>query len=178
MLLFSACDNDDAATAQEPRVVTLGIVLSLTGAETYGKTVVEGIDPAIKQLNAAQHDTGVRFEYTVADDQSAAAASTAAFADLIARDVDVLIGPTLSNVASEDHRLAQRAGIPAIGVTTTAAGITDTGDYVFRLALPEAVVVPAAIARVAQQAPIKQAVLIVDGNDASPSPRLWRCAPG
>ncbi len=108
----------------------------------------------------------MRFEYTVADDQSTAAASTAAFADLVARDVDVLIGPTLSNVASEDHRLAQRAGIPVIGVTTTAAGITDTGDYVFRLALPEAVVVPAAIARVAQQAPIKQAVLIVDGNDA------------
>ncbi len=188
-LLVTACADDDTeATADasptsgptsttastttprqqpETRVVTIGVVQSLTGAgSVYGKTVVEGIELAVEQLNEDADDSGVHFEAAVVDDKSDVEGARAAFASLVAQDVDAIVGPTLSNVASDAHRLAQEAGIPVLGATTTAVGITDTGDYIFRIALPEAVVVPATIARVAQQHPLEQAVLILDSSDA------------
>ncbi|MBX7110821.1 MAG: ABC transporter substrate-binding protein [Dehalococcoidia bacterium] len=176
-----ACGDDDTATATAEaratvgassttgaqRIVTIGVVQSLTGAgAVYGKTVVEGVELAAKQINAANPSSGVRFEYTVVDDGSSVDGAKAAFAGLVARRVDAIIGPTLSQVAPEAHRLAQEAGIPVLSATTTAAGITDVGNFVFRVALPESVVVPAALARVARDTSVKQAVLVVDGNDA------------
>ncbi|MFN8584681.1 MAG: ABC transporter substrate-binding protein [Dehalococcoidia bacterium] len=176
-----ACGDDDTATATAEaratvgassttgaqRTVTIGVVQSLTGAgAVYGKTVVEGVELAVKQINAANPLSGVRLEYTVVDDGSSVDGAKAAFAGLVARRVDAIIGPTLSQAAPEAHRLAQEAGIPVLGATTTAAGITDVGNFVFRVALPESVVVPAALARVARDTSVRQAVLVVDGNDA------------
>jgi branched-chain amino acid transport system substrate-binding protein len=170
--LCAACGGDDTSepTAQQqepPRTVTIGVVQSLTGAGgVYGKTVVEGIQLAVGDLNHSASSTGIRYEYEVVDDKSDVAASKEAFAGLIAKGVDAIVGPTLSNLAPEDHKLAQQAGIPVLGATTTAVGITDVGDYIFRIALPESVVVPATIARVVELHPIRQAVLVLDSNDA------------
>lgn len=189
MLLAAACGDDDteatagptptssstATTAgttgpgrqPEARVVTIGVVQSLTGAgSVYGKTVVEGIELAVEHLNEDASDSGIRLETVVVDDRSDVEGARAAFASLVARDVDAIVGPTLSNVAPDAHRVAQEAGIPVLGATTTAVGITDTGDYIFRIALSEAVVVPATIARVVRQHSLGHAVLILDSSDA------------
>ncbi|MGE0229200.1 MAG: ABC transporter substrate-binding protein [Dehalococcoidia bacterium] len=180
-LLTLACGDDDTATAtaaaratstttsgsDAPRVVRIGVVQSFTGAAAiYGNPVVEGIELAAKELNAESASTGIRVELTVVDDRSAAGDATTAFASLIADDVDAIIGPTLSQAAPEAHRLAQEAGVPVLGATTTAQGITDVGDFVFRVALPESVVVPATLARVAKDTPLNGAVLVLDSSDA------------
>ncbi|MEZ4552566.1 MAG: ABC transporter substrate-binding protein [Dehalococcoidia bacterium] len=180
-LLAVACGDDDTATAtaaaratsaagskaDAPRVIRIGVVQSLTGAAAvYGKTVVEGIELAAKQLNAESAATGMQVELTVVDDESAATGAATAFEDLIHGDVDAIIGPTLSQAAPEAHRLAQEASIPVLGATTTAQGITDVGDFVFRVALPESVVVPATLARVAKDTPLDGAVLVLDSTDA------------
>ena len=166
-MLLSACGANEAIAPAAPRVLTVGVVQSLSGtAAVYGKAVVEGIDLAVRQLNAGTAQSGVQIVLTVVDDAGANAPSTAAFATLVSRKVDVLIGPTLSNLAAADHALAQSAGIPALGATTTAAGITDVGPFIFRVALSENLVVPATLARVAPLVGLKRAVLIVDGDDA------------
>lgn len=178
-LLAVACGDDDTATTiatpgatstgtatAAPGVVRIGVVQSLTGAgAAYGKPAVEGIELAAKQVNA-DASSGVTFELTVVDDASSVERVQTAVAELIATQVDVIVGPTLSNLAADSHRLAQDARIPIIGATTTGAGITDAGDYSFRIALPESVVVPATLARVARETSLKQAVLVLDGNDA------------
>jgi branched-chain amino acid transport system substrate-binding protein len=176
-----ACGDDDLATAtatphasstattaaRTPRVVHIGVVQSLTGAgDNYGPEAIAGIELAVKQVNQQSATTGIAVEYTVIDDGSSVEGARAAFATLIAKKVDAIIGPTLSGVAPESHRLAQEAGIPVLGATTTAAGITDVGDYVFRIALPESVVVPATLARVARETPVQRAVLVLDSNEA------------
>jgi len=167
-----ACGDDDTATATPgartpaPRVVTIGVVQSQTGAgNNYGPETVAGIELAVKQINERSAASGLKLEYTVIDDGSSVDQSKAAFASLISKQVDVMIGPTLSGVAPESHRLAQEAGIPVLGATTTGAGITDVGDYVFRIALPESVVVPAALARIARDTSVKQAVLVLDSGE-------------
>jgi branched-chain amino acid transport system substrate-binding protein len=53
-----------------------------------------------------------------------------------------VIGPTLSTQAFSADPVAQEAGVVVMGVSNTAAGITDMGDYVFRDSLPESSVIP------------------------------------
>ena len=116
-MLLSACGANETIAPAAPRVLTVGVVQSLSGtAAVYGKAVVEGIDLAVRQLNAGTAQSGVQILLTVVDDAGASAPSTAAFATLVSRKVDVLIGPTLSNLAAadhgasaaEDHRLSRR----------------------------------------------------------------------
>jgi branched-chain amino acid transport system substrate-binding protein len=167
IMLLSACGANETIAPAAPRLLTVGVVQALSGTNAvYGKTIVEGIDLAVQQLNAGTAESRVQIVLTVVDDAGASAQSTAAFATLLSRKVDVLIGPTLSNLAAADHALAQSAGIPAIGATTTAAGITDVGNFIFRVALAENLVVPATLARVAPVVGLKRSVLIEDSDDA------------
>ena len=57
---------------------------------------------------------------------------------MIERDkVSVIVGPTLSDMAFSTFVDAQHGGVPVLGVSTTAEGIPEIGDFVFRVSLPE-----------------------------------------
>ena len=162
--LASGCEGDGGGGAETLRV-EVGVVQSLSGeASVYGQSVLEGIELAVNEINAA--DDGVEMSITIVDDGSGVEAGVAGFETLAARGVTAIIGPTLSNVALESMPVAQEASVPVLGATTTAQGVTEIGDYIFRVALTEAVVVPVTIARVHEQAPIQAAALIFDSNDA------------
>jgi branched-chain amino acid transport system substrate-binding protein len=166
-LLLLACSNDGAARAPSDRLqLNVGIVQSLTGAGgVYGQTVVQGMQLAIEEINASS-SSGVHIDYFVADDRSTIEDGRAAYEDFIGQNATAILGPTLSSVAFETLKLAQAASIPAISPTTTALGITDAGDYVFRVALAEDMVVPNTLAHVAKQTPLRNAVLFLDSSDA------------
>jgi branched-chain amino acid transport system substrate-binding protein len=166
IMLVVTCSDGANEKGEAPLEVRLGVVQSLTGAGgVYGKTVVEGIELATREINASDA-SGMRISLTVLDDASTVEGAKAAFGTLASQGVTAVIGPTLSNVAPEAYKLTQIAGIPALGATTTAAGITDTGDYVFRIALAEAVVVPAVIDYAAKRTSLSESVLILESADA------------
>lgn len=163
-VLLSAC-SDSASDDDGTLNVEVGVVQSLSGgASAYGTTALRGIELAIDEINAA--DDGVRMTLSLADDSSDVEAGTQAFQILSDRRVAAIIGPTLSNVALAAMPVAQQAGVPVLGATTTAQGVTEIGDYVFRVALTEAVVVPATIERVHEESPIERTALIFDSTDA------------
>ena len=162
MSLLGACSDTNKNDSLQ---VQVGVVQSLSGgASVYGKSTLQGIELAVDEINQSQD--GVHFAVTLVDDSSDVDTGTEAFQTLSDRKVTAIIGPTLSNVALEAMPVAQKASIPVLGATTTADGITDIGNYVFQVALTEAAVVPAAIARANQDAPIKLAALIFDSSDA------------
>jgi branched-chain amino acid transport system substrate-binding protein len=163
----SSGGNDDEQSNGQPTpaglLLNIGVVQSSTGAAAiYGKTTIQGLELAIKHLESSE----VRIQYSVVDDKSTAEGGKDAFTSLTARQVDAIIGPTLSGVALEAMKISQQAGIPSIGATTTGDGITAIGDQVFRTALAESAVVPPVLAYVNSKAPLKQAVLILDSTDA------------
>jgi len=163
-LLLGACSETEGGSGETLRV-EVGVVQSLSGpASIYGKSVVQGIELAVDEIN--ESDDGVKMSIMLADDGSGVDAGKAAFETLTGRGVAAIIGPTLSNVALEAMPVAQQASVPVLGATTTAQGITDVGDYIFRVALTEAVVVPATIARVHEDVPIELAALVFDSTDA------------
>lgn len=159
-------DGSSVPARPAPFEVRLGVVQSLTGAGgIYGDSVVRGIELAVEQLNRTPN-APFHISTTVIDDKSTVDGGMAAFTSLVQSKVTAVIGPTLSNVAIDGHKITQQAGIPTLGATTTAFGITATGDYIFRIALAEDVVVPVTLKFVAGQTPLRQTVLVLDSTDA------------
>lgn len=122
----------------------VGAVLSLTkGAAVYGKTQQNGLKLGVEDVNKAGK---VNIELIVEDDASDPQGGITAFNKLINQDkVVAIIGPTLSNTATSSDPIAQKAGIPVLAISNTAAGITEIGDFIFRDSLTEGQVIPQTI---------------------------------
>ncbi|MDQ3708280.1 MAG: ABC transporter substrate-binding protein [Actinomycetota bacterium] len=129
-------------TLDEP--VKVGVVFSQTGpAAVYGESQLAGVELAVEEQNA---EGGVTYELVVEDDASDPAQGIPAFEKLINQDeVSVIIGPTLSNTAFSTDPVAQDAGVPVLGVSNTAEGVTEIGDYIWRNSLTEQQVIPQTI---------------------------------
>jgi branched-chain amino acid transport system substrate-binding protein len=145
----------------------MGFVFSMTGgAAAYGATQKEGADLAVQQINAAA-GSGMKIVPVFEDDASVPQQGTNVYNKLINGDkVAVIIGPTLSNTAKITNPIAQQAGVPVLGVSNTAGGITEIGDYIFRNSLTEAVVIPNTIKVAKQKLGLKKVVLFFGNDDA------------
>jgi len=145
----------------------MGFVFSMTGgAAAYGATQKEGAELAVQQINAAA-GSGLKIAPVFEDDASVPQQGTNVYNKLINGDkVAVIIGPTLSNTAKITNPIAQQAGVAVLGVSNTAGGITEIGDYIFRNSLTEAVVIPNTIKVAKQKLGLKKVVLFFGNDDA------------
>jgi branched-chain amino acid transport system substrate-binding protein len=79
--------------------------------------------------------------------------------------VSAIIGPTLSTTATAADPIAQMARVPVVAVSNTApTGITDIGDYIWRVSLTERQVIPGAMKKAQQKLGFKTAAVLY-GND-------------
>lgn len=135
-----------AAPAAHAKPIQLGAVFSLTGAaEAYSTQQANGARLAVAQINRS----GMlkrRLALRVLDDGSDAETASQHFGRLIHDGAAALLGPTLSTAAVRADAVAQNLGVPVVGVSNTADGITEIGNFVFRNSLPERVVQPRTIA--------------------------------
>ncbi|HEX2145189.1 MAG TPA: ABC transporter substrate-binding protein [Glycomyces sp.] len=144
--------------------VKLGAVFSLTEAAAFAGTYQqEGLQLAIEELNASD---GIDYQLIIEDDKTSVEDSSAAFEKLIDRDeVSAIVGPTLSNMAFTTYTDAQSAGVPALGVSTTAEGIPEIGDYIFRASLPEEVALAASIPAAKNALDMQRVAVLHDSAD-------------
>src|SRR5439155_12468681 len=83
------------------------------------------------------------------------------------KDNDLAImGPTLSNSAFAADPEAVKAKVPVLGVSTTADGITEMGDYVFRDSLAEFQVIPNTIKVAKDKLGLKKVAVMYANDDA------------
>ena len=144
--------------------VPVGVVFSQTaGAAVYGTTQLNGVQLAVDQINA---EDGVTYELVVEDDASVPEQGISAFETLLSQDVSVIMGPTLSNTAFSTDPIAQEAGVPVLGVSNTASGITEIGDYIYRDSLTEAQVIPQTIAAAKEQLGLGTVGVLYGDDDA------------
>lgn len=144
----------------------IGLAFSMTGAAAgYGATQKNGIQLAVDEINAAAGAEGLKLIPIFDDDASTPQQGTNVFNKFINADkVSLIIGPTLSNTAQVTNRIAQQAGVPVLGISNTAKGITEIGDFIFRNSLSEMVVIPNTI-KVAKDKLKIGKVAILYGND-------------
>ena len=113
----------------------IGAVLSLTGAAaSYGESQQQGLELAAEELD---EKGGVTYDLTHRGRRDRPAPGHHALRGVRLRRRQPIIGPTLSNAALQADPIAQEAGVPVLGISNTAAGVTDIGDYIFRDSLTE-----------------------------------------
>ncbi len=146
----------------------IGFALSMTGgAAAYGATQKKGAQLAVDEINAAAGMDGLKIKAVFEDDASVPQQGINVFQKLINADkVSMIIGPTLSNTAKVTDRIAQKAGMPVLGVSNTAPGITEIGNYIFRDSLTEAVVIPHTIKVAKEKFGLKKVAVFYGNDDA------------
>lgn len=154
--------SGDSCVIEEP--VKVGVVLSLTeGAAFAGEYQKEGLELGFEELNKKD---GIEYELTIEDDKTDLETSIAAFEKLIDREeVSIIVGPTLSDMAFSTFEDAQKAGVPVLGVSTTAEGIPEIGDYVFRNSLPEQVALAASLPAAKESLGLTKVAVMHDNQD-------------
>lgn len=152
--------------------VEVGVIFSLTGgASVYGNTQQNGVLLAMEEINESGYLGDAELVLVIEDGGSDAETAISAMEKLVNEDeVVAVLGPTLSTQAFSADPIAQEAGVPVMGVSNTANGITDMGDYVFRNSLPESSVIPGNLSQAVELIGIETVgVLYSDDDDFSVS---------
>lgn len=122
----------------DSKEIKIGANVEMTGGvANYGKSALNGIQLAFKEVNAAGGVLGKQIKIIQADNKSEASEATNAMTKLITQDkVSLIMGPITSSNALAALQVAQDNKIPVITPTGTNARITvDNGKvrpYAFR----------------------------------------------
>lgn len=141
----------------------IGVISIVTGAgAAYGEAITNGLKLARDEINAKGE---LKIDLVIEDSSGKQEQALAAAQKLInSQQVAAIIGPTLSTEMKVVGPEANASGVPIMGTSTTAAGITQIGKYVFRNSLPESLAIPASVKKAVAKYNIKSVAMLY-GND-------------
>lgn len=161
--------------------IPIGVIVSLTGkdAAPYGLPMQRGFELARDEINstATAFESAIYFgeleghiflfpvHFIVEDDKSTEAGAIAAVEKLVDRDVPVIVGIAISDYLEDAFPIAQAAGVVAFSPTSSAAGLSSIGDYVFRAGLATNILIPGGVAATQQKLGYTKVALIYDADD-------------
>jgi branched-chain amino acid transport system substrate-binding protein len=116
-------------------MIKIGEYASLTGTEaTFGQSSHNGTMLAVDDVNAAGGVLGKKIQLITEDDQSKAGEPATIVRKLISRDqVVAILGEVASGRSLEAAPICQQNKIPMISPSSTNPGVTEVGDYIFRV---------------------------------------------
>ena len=129
-LALSACNGGQGGDE-----ILIGEFGSLTGTTaTFGISTRNGIDMAIEEVNAAGGVLGRQVRVIVEDNQGRPEEAQTVVTKLITSDqVVAVLGEVASSRTLAAAPVAQQNGIPLITPASTNPGVTEVGDYIFRV---------------------------------------------
>src|SRR5919202_1187110 len=170
--LLAACGTAQpgggAAGGANAAPVKIGAAFSLTGgAAVYGTIQQKAVQLAVDEITNQNAVPGVKLDVVYEDDAGMPPTGINVFQKFINQDkVMAIMGPTLSNVALAADPIAQQAQVPVLGVSNTANGVTDIGNFIFRDSLTDAVQIPGAVKKAKDKLSIKKAAILYGNDDA------------
>lgn len=131
--------------------IVIGAVHPLTGRLGFEHPPLEyGFELAVEEINNSQL-SNVKIQLIIEDSQSTVEGAVTAFNKLIHQDgVAAILGPATSSQAQEAFPIAQQNQVVAIGPTSSASGLSEIGEFIFRTNLTTDVLVPNGV-RVTQE---------------------------
>lgn len=130
--MVAGCAGNGGESSNEIKV---GMITPLTGAlATYGVSVKEGADLAVKEINADGGINGKKIKLIEQDDEADQTKSVNAFNTLYDNDkVTAILGPVTSGPTLAVVPNATQNEIPLLTPTATAPNVTTVGgEYTFR----------------------------------------------
>ena len=168
-LVVVGCGNDSkpAATGGAPANAAsakIGVIAYLSGGgAAYGEAIRQGLELARDEINT-QGKT--KIELVFEDSKGEKNEAINAANKLIHKDnVVAIIGPTLSGEMFAVGPITNQSGVPVMGTSTTAEGITEIGDFVFRNALPESLAIPHAVKKAKEKYALKKVAVMYSNNN-------------
>ena len=161
---IAGCGGYSSSTnnANEAKVALL--TTTSGAAAAYGESIKNGAELAVAQINADANN--VKINLLVEDTKGDKNEAINAMNKVIAKDkVVAVIGPMLSGEMMAAGPIANKNKVVALGTSTTAEGITDIGDYIFRNAVPESLAVDAAIRQSHKVLGFKTAAIMYSNNN-------------
>lgn len=151
--------------------VKVGVIFGQSGTiAQYGQPQTNGVEMALAEINDSGYLGDANLVFVIEDGFDTDSA-VAAMTKLVDQDgVVAVIGPTLSTQAFAADPIAAAAGVPVMGVSNTATGITTMTDddalnqFIFRDSLPESSVIPGTVAVAVDVLGI-ESVAILYGDD-------------
>lgn len=115
--------------------ILIGHYGSMTGSEaTFGQSTDNGIQLAVKEVNAAGGVRGKQIVVKTYDDQGKSQEAGTAVTRFITDDkVTALLGAVASSLSIAGGRVAQQYGVPMISPSSTNPAVTQIGDKIFRV---------------------------------------------
>lgn len=179
-LLLSGCGSENASTDQdaansstnssadssEEQVIKIGYVGFITGSgSAYGEAQKKGLELAQTEINEANKGK-LKIDLIIEDSAGKKENAINSVNKLINQDeVVAIIGPTLSGEMFAAGPVANEAETPIFGISNTAEGINDLGEFVFRNSLPESVAIPASMQAAVSKHNVKKVAIIYANND-------------
>lgn len=162
--------TSDSAPGNAPMPeIPIGIAVAQTSnVALLGQEQVAGAKIAEQYFNDRGGVGGTPIKLIFQDTGGDEAGTINAFQTLITQSrVAGIVGPTLSQQAFGANPIADRAQVPVLGPSNTAAGIPQIGEYIARVSAPVAVVAPIAIQAALKTKPdIKRVAVFYAQNDA------------
>ena len=165
MAVAAGCgSNKDAGNANSNEAKIALLTTTTGGAAAYGESIKAGAELAVSEINADAN--AVKINLLVEDTKGDKNEAINAMNKVIAKDkVVAVIGPMLSGEMMAAGPVANKSKVVALGTSTTAEGITDIGDYIFRNAVPESVAVDTAIKEAHKTLGFKTAAIMYSNNN-------------
>jgi len=165
--LIAACALAMGATsgfAQD--VIKIANIVELSGGgATAGTNFKNGVELAVKEINASGGILGKKIQTTTTDTQSNPGVAKGLTQKAIDNDVFAIFGPVFSGSIMVSMAESRRAEVPNF-TGGEASSITEQGNpYVFRTSFTQADAMPKVARYINQQAKLKSIAIIYVNND-------------
>lgn len=165
--LIATCAIAITATAGFAQdVIKIANIVELSGGgATAGTNFKNGVELAVKEINAGGGVLGKKIQTTTADTQSNPGVAKGLTQKAIDNDVFAIFGPVFSGSIMVSMAESRRAEVPNF-TGGEAASITEQGNpYVFRTSFTQATAMPKVARYISDQAKLKSIVVIYVNND-------------
>ena len=168
VITLAGCGGDKKAaqSGAAGQTVKFGFVTAYTGpGAAYGQAMKEGVDLAVEEINK-DPKTKMKIDLVTYDTKLNKAEAINAVKKCIEQDKVLAIeGPMTSGEMFAAGPVAQQSKVVAFGTGTTAPGITDLGDYIFRNAIPGKLAIPVTVQKAHDKLGFKTVAVMYSNNN-------------
>nr|WP_325194609.1 ABC transporter substrate-binding protein [uncultured Oscillibacter sp.] len=129
----SGASEEAGDSAGSGDTILLGTISPNTGnLAAYGTAIINGVNLAVEEINAAGGVLGSQIQVINADDQGDPTECMNAFNSLVSQGVGLIVGSVTSSCTSAITDSANEEEVVLTSPSSTADSITTEDDYVFR----------------------------------------------
>lgn len=166
---FAGCGgakSGGSAPAADGKTAKIGVLEATSGpGAAYGIAMKEGVDLAVEEINK-NPNTKIKLDIYFYDTKGNKTEAINSMKKLIEQDKVLAIeGPTFSGEMLAAGPIAQQSKVVAFGTGTTAPGITDIGDYIFRNAIPGKMAIPQTVEKAQKKLGFKKVAILYSNNN-------------